>query len=169
MNHRNVFRCGPSLAYILLLAMSCDVGRKGVWRHRERKRKTDGRGYLSLPLYPSTATAMVSRKHSTYNVAIAARRAQSFLHLVHSVPSWIPKTKQQRYICISGTVSSHHCHHWADSQPSSLIFTVNATCWKGNRERLWINGQLRNWSKRKGGLFWEDSTSPLCDAESCFQ
>lgn len=50
-------------------------------------------GYLSLPLYPSTATAMVSRAHRTYSKAMAALRAQSFLHLVHSLPSWIPTTK----------------------------------------------------------------------------
>ncbi len=40
-----------------------------------------------LPLYPRTATAIVSRAHNTYSSAIAALSAQSFLHLVHSVPS----------------------------------------------------------------------------------
>lgn len=44
------------------------------------------------PLYPRTATAMVSRVQSTYSRAMATLRAQSFLHLVHSVPSWIPAT-----------------------------------------------------------------------------
>lgn len=48
-----------------------------------------------IPLYPNTATAIVSSAHKTYNRAMAALSAQSFLHLVHSFPSWIPVEKQK--------------------------------------------------------------------------
>ncbi len=48
-----------------------------------------------LPTFvSSTATAMVSSAQSTYRRAIATLRAQSFLHLVHSLPSWYLQQKR---------------------------------------------------------------------------
>lgn len=65
-----------------------------------------------IPLYPSTATAMVSRVHSTYSRAMEVLSAHSFLHLVHWLPSWMP-------VCVwvwgvfgvGGGCRKRHNHH----------------------------------------------------------